>query len=478
MISLRELVAELPDVISIVDSTDLDGVVADVQLDSRLVDPAAVFVSVVGEPQTQAAHLSQARRAGAVAVIAGPGSDADIIVDDPKAAAAACSFYRHPSRELTAVAVTGTNGKSSITHTLGGVLTTLGASTGVIGTIAITLDGTPLDVQRRTPTTPESVDLQRLLRQFVGAGATHAVMEASSIALAECRLEGTDIDVGCFTNLTRDHLDVHGSLADYEAAKLHLFDLARSPVANLDDPVGHRIRRRWPDTTGFALHSSADLTATDLHADPDGTSFLLHTEKGSFPASVRGYGEISVSNALAVLAATTALDVSLPDAIRALAAESGPPGRMQLLTVDRPYAVMIDYAHSPDALDQVLRTLRASTSGRILTVFGCGGDRDRGKRPIMGRIAAEHSDQVIITSDNPRTEDPDQIIADIVAGTPRSADHVHPIRDRCDAIAHALATAQPGDLVLIAGKGSEEYQIIGHTQVPYTDEATVRALTN
>jgi UDP-N-acetylmuramoyl-L-alanyl-D-glutamate--2,6-diaminopimelate ligase len=302
-------------------------------------------------------------------------------------------------------------------------------------------------------------------------------MEASSIALAERRPDGTDVAVGCFTNLTHDHLDVHGSMAAYEAAKLRLFDLARAAVANADDPVGRRIQRRWNART-FALRSNADLVGTAWRRSVDGTAFVVRADGQAVRASVRGFGEFSVSNALAVLATVVELGVPLDDAVRALAVQPGPPGRMQVVPVNRPYTVVVDYAHSPDALEQVLRTLRADATGRIVTVFGCGGDRDRAKRPVMGRIAAELSDQVIVTSENPRTEDPARIIADILAGATRHADRVRAVPDRTEAIAQAMATAREGDLVLIAGKGSEPYQIVGDTKIPYSDEATVLSLAS
>ena len=479
MTVLKDVLAGLDSDVSVVRPVDLDSAVADVQQDSRRVIPGAVFVATGQSADGRARHIAQAREAGAVAVIGPPGADADIVVADPAAAAAAtaCAFHRHPSRDLTVVAVTGTNGKSSITHTMTGVLRTLGLRAGAIGTIGITLDGEAIDVKQRTPTTPQATDLQYLLRQFADRGATHVVMEASSIALAERRLEGTDVAVGCFTNLTHDHLDVHGSMAGYEEAKLHLFDLARAAVANADDPVGRRIEQRWHART-FALHSNADVTATDLRRTADGTTFRVHADGRSVSASVRGIGEISASNALAVLATALQLGVPLDDATRALAAQPGPPGRMQLVPVDRPYTVMVDYAHSPDALDQVLRTLRAGANGRIVTVFGCGGDRDRDKRPVMGRIAAELSDLAIVTSDNPRTEDPDRIITEILAGVTAHADRVRRIPDRTEAIAAALAAAEPGDLILVAGKGSEAYQIVGRTKVPYSDQETVRSFTS
>jgi UDP-N-acetylmuramoyl-L-alanyl-D-glutamate--2,6-diaminopimelate ligase len=479
MAFLRDLLAGFTADLTVVRPVALDSPVTEVQLDSRRVAAGAVFIAAARTADARAAHIAQARAAGAIAVIGPPGSAADIIVTDPAAAAAAlaCAFHRYPARDVSMVAVTGTNGKSSITHTLGGVLQTLGRRVGVIGTIGTALDGVPVDVELRTPTTPESVDLQQLLRWFADHHATHVVMEASSIALAERRLDGTDVAVGCFTNLTHDHLDIHGSMEAYEAAKLRLFDLAAAAVANVDDPVGRRIEQRWRART-FALRSDADLVASDLRRTPEGTAFLVRTANRSMRASVQGFGELSVSNALAVLAATVELGVPLDDAVRALAAQPGPPGRMQIVPVDRPYTVMVDYAHSPDALDQVLRTLRAGATGRIVTVFGCGGDRDRAKRPVMGRIAAELSDRAIVTSGNPRSEDPDQIIADVLAGMTAYADRTCTIPDRAHAIAEALEEAGPGDLVLIAGKGSEAYQIVGDAKIPYSDEGAVRSLTS
>ena len=452
-------------------------VAAAVTLDSRHATPGSVFISVVDDEELSASHLAQARACGAVAI--GPhGADAAVTVADPAAAAAAlaCAYYRHPSRELTVIGVTGTNGKSSVTHLLGGLLSRLGARVGTIGTIGITFDGADVDIARRTPTTPESTDLQHLLRRFVDDGATHVVMEASSIALAERRLDGTAISVGCFTNLTHDHLDVHGSLAAYEEAKLRLFDLSRHGVANADDRVGRRIRRQWPDARTYGLHGPADITASGLRGTRSGTAFGVHLDDQTIDASVRGRGQLSVLNALAALATVNSLGTTLEEAVAALAEVPGPPGRMQIVPADQPFTIMIDYAHSPDALQQVLSTLRPSVNGRLITVFGCGGDRDSSKRPVMGRVATELSDEVIITTDNPRTEDPQQIIAEILSGTVGDADQVRSVVDRTDAIATALELARSGDLVLIAGKGSESYQIVGHEQRPYSDERAVRAL--
>jgi UDP-N-acetylmuramoyl-L-alanyl-D-glutamate--2,6-diaminopimelate ligase len=472
---LRELLAESSAVTG--DESLLQAEITAVELDSRRVRPGSVFLALARTEAERAGHIIAARGAGAAAVIGPTGSAADIVVADPALVAAelACAFYRHPSRELTVIAVTGTNGKSSITHTAGGVLRTLGARVGTIGTIGITLDGKVLEVQRRTPTTPESADLQALLRQFADAGATHVVMEASSIALAERRVDGTAVSIGCFTNLTHDHLDAHGTMAAYEAAKLHLIDLARRAVANVDDPFGARVAGRWPTRT-YALHHPADVAGAGVRAEPGGTSFTVHHGGATSVASIRSLGEFSVSNALAVLAICAELGTGIDDAITALAAQPGVPGRMQVVPIDRPYAVMIDYAHSPDSLEQVLRTLRAGTSGRILTVVGCGGDRDRAKRPVMGRIASALSDIAIITTDNPRTEDPGQIIAEILAGAGEHRERVRVIAERTDAIAAALAMATSGDLVLVAGKGDEPYQLVGQEQIPYSDEAAILAL--
>jgi UDP-N-acetylmuramoyl-L-alanyl-D-glutamate--2,6-diaminopimelate ligase len=472
---LRELLAESSAVTG--DESLLQAEITAVELDSRRARPGAVFLALARTEAERAGHIIQARGAGAAAVIGPTGSAADIVVADPALVAAelACAFYRHPSRELTVIAVTGTNGKSSITHTASGVLRTLGARVGTIGTIGITLDGQVLEVQRRTPTTPESIDLQALLRQFAHAGATHVVMEASSIALAERRLDGTAVSIGCFTNLTHDHLDVHATMAAYEAAKLLLFDFARRAIANVDDPVGAHVAGRRPTRT-YALHHPADIAGAGVRAEPGGTSFTVHHDGATTVASIRSLGGFSVSNALAVLAICAELGTDIDDAITALAAQPGVPGRMQVVPIDRPYTVMIDYAHSPDSLEQVLRTLRAGTSGRILTVVGCGGDRDRAKRPVMGRIASALSDIAIITTDNPRTEDPDQIIAEILAGVGEHRERVRVIAERTDAIAAALATATSGDVVLVAGKGDEPYQLVGQERIPYSDEATILAL--
>lgn len=475
---LRELLVDVPLASPLPAATDPDAGVTDVLLDSRLVTPGSLFVSVTREPGVSAAHVADARANGAGVTVGPPGAGADVTVADGAVAAAriGCAFHRHPSHDLDVVAITGTNGKSSVTHTVSGLLTTLGQRTGAIGTIDITLDGTALLVDRRTPTTPESIDLQALLRRFVDAGARQVVMEASSIALAEHRLDGTDVAVGCFTNLSHDHLDSHGSLEAYEAAKLRLFDFTKSAVVNRDDVVGRRIAGHHDDVVTYGIEGEADIRAEQLRHVGDRMEFLVRAGSTLVPASVVGTGTIPVANGLAALAVTTRLGQDIGDAVMALAQQSGPPGRMQLVAVDRPYTVMIDYAHSPDALQQVLETLRMSRSGRLITVFGCGGDRDRAKRPIMGRIAAGLSDVVIITDDNPRTEDPERIIAEILAGTPSHPDRVRVEHDRVRAIGDALSEARAGDTVLVAGKGSESWQIVGRERIPHSDHDVVVTL--
>lgn len=359
---------------------------------------------------------------------------------------------------------------------MGGLLGSLGLRVGTIGTIDITFEGKPLGLDRRTPTTPESVDLQALLRQFVGAGATDVVMEASSIALAEHRLDGTDVAVGCFTNLTHDHLDSHGSMEAYEAAKLRLFDLAHSAVVNTDDEVGRRIAGKWHDVSTFAINRSADIQAEQLERLGARMGFRVRAGSRTLPASVVGAGAIPVSNALAALAVAARLGVDIDAAVTALTQQPGPPGRMQVVALDRPYTVMLDYAHSPDALRQVLRTIREGSAGRVITVFGCGGDRARAKRPVMGRIAAELSDVVIITDDNPRTEDPEQIVDEILVGAGGQHERVRVQHDRTRAIADAVDEARSGDVVLVAGKGSESYQLVGQDRIPYSDHDAVRSI--
>lgn len=472
---LQELMRDLPPTVRGHKGHDRE--ILGVELDSRRVEQDFVFASVASDPETAASHVRMAKSNGAAATFGVAGSDADYIVADGSVAAAhlAAAYYGYPSDSTTVIAVTGTNGKSSVTHTLSGMLRTLGSSVGSVGTIGTTLDGRPFGGEQRTPTTPESPYLQALLRRFVDGGAEYVVMEASSIALAENRLLGTSVDVGVFTNLTHDHLDAHGSMSAYEAAKLRLVDLSRAMVVNNDDPVGRKIARGPKGALTFAVDGPGDVRATQVRRRSGwSTEFDLEYLGDPAIAVVQGIGWIPVVNGLAALAVCAQLGIAKTDAVQALSRQPGPPGRLEVVESDKPFDIIIDYAHSPDSLAKLLEAVGEWTRGRIITVFGCGGDRDATKRGPMGAIAAEYSNIAIVTTDNPRTEDPSRIIDEICRGISPDADcEVNVIVDRSDAIRAAIECAAPGDAVVIAGKGSEAYQIVGAEKIAYSDQAAV-----
>ncbi|MGH7528274.1 MAG: UDP-N-acetylmuramoyl-L-alanyl-D-glutamate--2,6-diaminopimelate ligase, partial [Gemmatimonadales bacterium] len=325
-------------------------------------------------------------------------------------------------------------------------------------------------------TTPGPVDLQATFAELAARGTTHVAMEASSHSLDQGRLDGLCFAAGVFTNLTHDHLDYHGTMEVYLAAKLKLsalLGLAGVEIVNLDDEAWRLIPSRQPRVT-FGIHPAADLRATEIHLDSAGSRFLLSGRFGASEASLPLLGDFNVANALAATASAVGLGIPLPEVVARLAVAPQVPGRMERIS-EVPCVVLRDYAHTPDALERALATLRPLTKGRVIVVFGCGGDRDRGKRPLMGRIAAQLSDLAIATSDNPRTEDPGAIIDEIEQGM---ADVPHlRVPDRLKAIHVALSEARAGDTVLLAGKGHETYQVIGKDKVPFDErEIVVRAV--
>ncbi|HSK61103.1 MAG TPA: UDP-N-acetylmuramoyl-L-alanyl-D-glutamate--2,6-diaminopimelate ligase, partial [Actinomycetospora sp.] len=389
---------------------------------------------------------------------------------DPRAALgpAAARIYGDPSTRLDVLGVTGTSGKTTTVYLLEAALAAAGARTGLIGTVETRLAG------RRLPsafTTPEAPDLQALLATMADDGATTVAMEVSSHALALGRVAGTRFAVGAFTNLSAEHLDFHADMEDYFATKAQLFDgRAAREVVCVDSPWGLRLVREGTVTVGTP---DADWSATDVVALPDGTQrFTVHGPDGlELPATLRLPGAFNVTNALLALACGHAAGHDPAALVRGLA-EVRVPGRMQRVEAGQPFLAVVDYAHKPAAVGALLETLRAQADGRVLTVLGCGGDRDRAKRPVMGRLAAQLSDHLWVTDDNPRSEDPAAIRAEVLAGAREVADadtSVEEIGDRRAAIAAAVAAARPGDVVVVAGKGHETGQQIGDRKLPFSD---------
>ncbi len=454
--------------------------VTGIAYDSRRVKPGDLFVAIRGRVHDGHDFIGPARQAGASAVMvedevragAGPG----IVVPDSRHALGIVSsrFFGYPSQSLKVMGVTGTNGKTTTTYLLRSILRAAGRQVGLIGTVAHFLGDQSVPAER---TTPESYDLQALFAQMKERGLTHVVMEVSSIALELWRLAGTDMDVGVFTNLTQDHLDFHVSLEAYRDAKARLFAsieprAGRFAVVNADDPASRHMAEhsRVHVWTYSYEDPMSDVCAERVELLPGGSRFLLTGPSGRAPVRLHLAGRFNVENALAAATAALGEGVDVETIARGLGAVQGVPGRLQSVNEGQPFGVIVDYAHTPDGLERVLEATREFTRGRVLLVFGCGGDRDRQKRPLMGRVAARLADRIFLTSDNPRSEDPQTILDEVAAGI--RAEGVRPQLveiDRRVAIRSALQEARAGDTVLIAGKGHETYQILGDRVIPFSD---------
>lgn len=460
-------------------SPDLDMEISSISYDTRTLQPGALFVALTGDRTDGHRHIREALDEGAAAVLCqqaprepGPW----LTTGDSRLALALVSanWFGHPGDSMTLAAVTGTNGKTTTTNLLKELLErTAGAKVGLIGTNRNMIGQRELSAHR---TTPESWELQSLLRQMADEGCTHVVMEVSSHALVQHRTAGVTFDVGVFTNLTQDHLDYHHTMEAYRAAKGLLFRQCRRAVLNLDDEAGrwYRTQVDCPVFTYSENKDGADLSAKNIRLFPSHVEFEALTLGRIFRVHLPIPGGFSIYNALAALSAGLCLGLDLEKMAAAMPAVHGVKGRVEVVPVPRAYTVIIDYAHTPNALENILTTAREFTAGRLICLFGCGGDRDRTKRPVMGAIAEDLADQVVVTSDNPRTEEPRAIIEDILAGmTGREADvHVEP--DRREAIAWALARGKPGDVIVLAGKGHETYQEINGAQY-HMDEREIVA---
>jgi UDP-N-acetylmuramyl-tripeptide synthetase len=449
------------------------------------VERGDVFVAVPGEKVDGHGFVGTARAKGAVlAVVERFVADEPLVqirVPSSRRALAllAAEETEHPSRELTLVGVTGTNGKTTTTHLVRAVLERHGEQVGIIGTVGYEFAGARRDAPH---TTPEAPELERLLRAWRDHGADAVAMEVSSHALALDRTYGLAFDAGVFTNLTQDHLDFHGTLEAYRDAKAKLFRAAdrgdaSKPfvgVVNQDDPAGLWLREHGDGRfLTFGRREGAEVTAEDVRLDPSGTRLRIRHPRGSEPVALRLRGAFNVMNALGAFGACYVLGVPPAEIAEGLGALASVPGRLEPVESGQPFQVFVDYAHTPDALERALEAVRALEPARLRCVFGCGGDRDRGKRPLMGALAARLSDDVIVTSDNPRSEKPEAIVADIVSGAP-GASNVRVIVDRAEAIQAAVDSCGPGDALLIAGKGHETYQIVGDRTIDFDDRVDAR----
>ncbi len=437
------------------------------ETDSRAVRPGSLFVALRGAHVDAHGFVPAALASGAAAVVVERELAVDgpqIIVPDTRAAISRLAdvFFEHPSQALRIVGVTGTNGKTTTVHLIEAICAAAGSPCAIVGTLGATFAGRSWPLGNTTPPAPE---LHALLAARRDAGAAAVAMEVSSHALALGRVDDVRFAVAAFTNLTRDHLDFHGSLAEYAGVKRRLLAMAPASAINVDDPVGAGFARDFPHALTYAIDAPARVRAQDVRLEADGSRFRVDGAAVALPLR----GRFNVYNALAAFAAARALGIPDATIVRALSTAGAVPGRMERIAALGIEAI-VDYAHTPDALENVLRAARESTRGKLTVVFGCGGDRDAGKRAPMGEIAARLADRAIVTSDNPRSEDP-AVIARAVAG-PGTAEIV---LDRRTAIRRAIAEAAAGDTVVVAGKGHETYQIVGDRVLAFDDREEVRA---
>lgn len=474
---LRELLEGM-EVISQTISPDTE--ITHVCVDSRATQKGSLFVAVPGNRCDGGHYARQAVDRGAVCVVCQSELPPDlpwVKVRDARLALSqlACRWYGHPSRQLTMLGVTGTNGKTTVTYLLRHILQRTGMKTGLIGTVQNIVGEQTLPAQR---TTPDALQIQQLLSAMTKNGCSHAVMEVSSHALDQHRAEGIDFAVGIFTNLTEDHLDYHGTMGCYCDAKAKLFQMSRMGVCNADDPWTERLLAGAScPSVYYGIHNPAEVWAEDIFLHARSVDFTVCTARTRTPVHLGVPGRFSVYNALGAIAACGELGISPEECAAALATFPGVAGRMEVVpTPGKPYTLLIDYAHTPDALENVLKTVRGFAQNRVIAVFGCGGDREREKRPLMGRIAGKLADLTIITSDNPRTEEPMAIIRDILPGIAGAEDKYIVEPDRRGAIALAMGRAAAGDVIVLCGKGHETYQEIGDKTIPMDEREIVRSL--
>lgn len=456
-----------------------DSAITDITIDSRKVVEGSVFVCIRGENVDGHSFAEKAVEMGAAAIVAEEELSLCvpvIVYPNTKIALAeiASKFYGAPEKSLHLVGITGTNGKTSVSYFIKKIIESTGKKVGIIGTNEILVGKEDVGVKSSTPTTPNSLELRQIFKRMVEMGAEYAVMEVSSHALDMHRVEGLTYDVGIFTNLTQDHLDYHKTMENYFLCKKRLFDISKVGVINVDDEYGKRI---FSDTKNEKIGigiKGADLTATNVVVEDKGVSFTASYNQQEYPVSLPVSGLFSAYNGLCALGAAVALGIPFDKATKALSETDGVKGRLERVQVNTDYSVFIDYAHTPDGLENVLSAVNSFKKGRNIAVFGCGGDRDATKRPIMGKIGTEMADIAIITSDNPRCEDPAKIIEDITAGA--KDDNFVVIENRRDAIKYALSIAEKDDIVLLLGKGQETYQIIGKEKIDFDERKIVREI--
>jgi len=454
-----------------------DTEITSITCDSRRVEPGCLFVCIVGTAVDGHIYAEAAQTAGAAAVVVqrDMGLHTQLVAENTRMAWAqiCANWFGHPASRLKMIGITGTNGKTTTTTLIKSMLEYAGHKVGLIGTIHNLIGDRVLPARH---TTPDPYDLQSLLALMVVEGCDYCVMEVSSHALHQRRVAGCVYELGVFTNLTQDHLDYHGTMENYMLAKKELFSLSRAGIVNMDDAWADAVSEGVPCplTTYSAKNDAADYVARNVRYRADGVDFGLVGIGKIGRVNMKIPGQFSVYNGLCAATVCLALGMEFDTVVTALSAAEGVKGRAEVVPTGRDFTVVIDYAHTPDGLDNICRTLKECCAGRLVTLFGCGGDRDKTKRPLMGAVAADLSDYLVVTSDNPRSEDPAAIIEDIVAGLKDKTTPYTVVENRVEAIHWAIAHAQPGDTVLLAGKGHETYQILADETI-HLDEREVVA---
>lgn len=456
---------------------DID--ITGIAYDSRNVLPGNIFVCIKGFETDGHKYVKMAVENGAAVIVAEDKIDVDVPVWYVKSsrvtiAELACKFYDNPSEKFKLIGITGTNGKTTITYLIRSIIETAGMRVGIIGTNQNIIGDKVLVTQSTTPTTPNSLELQQLFSEMVDAGAECVVMEVSSHALELERVHGCRFDVGVFTNLTQDHLDFHKTMDNYLAAKAKLFDISDKGVVNFDDDGGKKIANGGKcDILKVGMGDGCDLKAENIKISAVGSDFDIIYDGKKYSVHIAIPGRFSVSNAICAMGASLSLGIDIDTVIKGIERATGVTGRVEVVPTEKDFSVIIDYAHTPDGLTNIINTVKEFAQGNIITLFGCGGDRDKSKRAIMGEIAGELSDFTIITSDNPRTENPLEIISQIENGMKKTDGKYTVIPDRFDAIGYALDIAKKDDVIILAGKGQETYQIIGKEKRDFDERVVV-----
>lgn len=463
--------------LEIIGNTDIE--INKIEYDSRKVEKGDVFVAIEGYQTDGHKYIDSAVKNGAAAIVMQHKKDGDlpvpcVVAKNTRKALSlmASAYYDHPSKKMKLIGVTGTNGKTTVTYLVKSTLEFAGYKVGLIGTNQNMIGNKVLESER---TTPESLELQKLFFDMASEGVDIVIMEVSSHSLYLDRVYGNEFYLGAFTNLTQDHLDFHETMENYAKAKAKLFKMCYKGIINADDEYASLISEdATSKITKYGINKKNDICAKNIKFNQRGVLFEVETPFGSENIRLDIPGEFSVYNALCAIGICQAVGIGISDIAKALVLTKGVKGRAEVVSVATPYTVMIDYAHTPDGLENIISTIKGFCKGRVITVFGCGGDRDRTKRPKMGKIAGDLSDVCVVTSDNPRSEDAELIIKDVLEGMKDVKAEYVAITNRTQAIEHAMKIAKEGDVVLLAGKGHETYQILKDKTIHYDEREIVK----